>query len=309
MTGVRMLARRAEALLVPFVVVVGALGVAAPAPARSLDGAGAIDPTLAVLVLTAGLAVDVASLRHTRRRWARVATVLAASSVLLPALAWAVSRLVTGPPRDGVLAVGVAPSEVASLGLAAMAGGEVAVAAVLLVGSTVVTVLAGGAILAALSGASSVDPGGLVVTLLLVVGLPLSVGVMLRRAVDDHSTVLDAGRLLGVVALLFLLWEAAGEVELRADYLGVAAALAGFVAGAGLLGWALTARLGTPARAGLLLPVTMRDFAVAAGIASSAFGASAVGPLGIYGLLVLLVGAVAARVTASRRPGGALEEA
>jgi hypothetical protein len=49
----------------------------------------------------------------------------------------------------------------------------------------------------------------------------------------------------------------------------------------------------------------MRDFAVAAGIASSAFGAKAVGPLGIYGLLVLLlvllVGAAVARVSSPGR--------
>jgi hypothetical protein len=38
----------------------------------------------------------------------------------------------------------------------------------------------------------------------------------------------------------------------------------------------------------------MRDFAVAAGIAASAFGAAAAAPLGIYGLLVLIFGSAAA---------------
>jgi hypothetical protein len=37
----------------------------------------------------------------------------------------------------------------------------------------------------------------------------------------------------------------------------------------------------------------MRDFAVAAGIAASAFGAAAAAPLGIYGILVLVFGSVA----------------
>jgi hypothetical protein len=37
----------------------------------------------------------------------------------------------------------------------------------------------------------------------------------------------------------------------------------------------------------------MRDFAVAAGIAASAFGAPAAAPLGIYGILVLVFGTVA----------------
>lgn len=292
-------AKRAEALLLPLVVVVGALGVALPAPARAIDVGGAVDPTLAVLVLTAGLAVDVASVRRTKRHWARIVFVLVASSLVLPALAWALSHLVTGPSRDGVLAVGVAPSEVASLSLAAIAGGEVAGAAALLVGSVLVTVLAGGAVIATLSGSSAVHPDGLLVTLVLVVGLPLAVGITLRQVLASHGAVLDAGRLLGMVVLLALLWEVAGEVVLRASYLGVVAALVGFIAGAGALGWALTERVGRPARVGLLLPVAMRDFAVAAGIASTAFGARAVGPLGIYGLLVLVVGTVIARRSSS----------
>ncbi len=40
----------------------------------------------------------------------------------------------------------------------------------------------------------------------------------------------------------------------------------------------------------ILLPVAMRDFAVAAGIAAAAFGAAAAAPLGAYGVLVLLLG-------------------
>jgi ACR3 family arsenite efflux pump ArsB len=124
--------------------------------------------------------------------------------------------------------------------LAAIAGGEVAVAAVLVVGSSVVTVLAGGAILAALSGAPSMHPGGLAITLVLVVGLPLALGVVLRQVLAAHAAVLEAGRLLGVGVVLVLLWEVVGEVELRASYLGVVAALVGFVAGAGALGWLVT---------------------------------------------------------------------
>jgi len=41
----------------------------------------------------------------------------------------------------------------------------------------------------------------------------------------------------------------------------------------------------------------MRDFAVASGIAASAFGAAAAAPLGIYGVLVLIFGTVAVYLT------------
>lgn len=282
--------------MVPFVIVVGAVGIASPSSPRSLDRAGAVDATLAVLVFTAGLSVDVRALGRARRSWARLAAVLVASSVLLPVLAWALGRLVSGPARGGVLALGVAPSEVASVGLAAMAGGEVALTAALLVASSVVTVLASGPILVLLSGAPGVHPGGLLGTLGLVVGLPLALGASLRPLLATRARALQAGRLLGIAALLALLWEVAGEVQLRASYLGVLAALLGFLAGAGALGWLLARGLPGSARPAVLLPVSMRDFAVAAGIAASAFGPRAAGPLGLYGLLVLLGGAAVARV-------------
>lgn len=301
---VEALARRVEALLLLLVVVVGAVGVALPGPARTIDGAGAINPTLGVLVLTAGMTVDVSGLRHIRRRWARVVTTVVTTSLVLPALAWAVSHLVSGPPHDGVLAIGVAPSEVASLGLVAVAGGETAVAAVLLVSSSILTVLAGGPVLALLSGPPSVHSGGLTATLVLVVALPLALGVVLGRMLSAVPRVLGAGRLLGVLSLLVLLWEVAGEVELRARYLGVVAAMVLFIVGAAVLGRLLTLGLPATARTGVLLPVAMRDFAVAAGLASNAFGARAVGPLGIYGFLVLVTGAVAVHSpVAAHAPG------
>jgi hypothetical protein len=55
----------------------------------------------------------------------------------------------------------------------------------------------------------------------------------------------------------------------------------------------------------------MRDFAVAAGIATAAFGAAAAAPLGAYGVLVLLTGSLAAiiarrrsRTSSPTSPGG-----
>jgi len=73
------------------------------------------------------------------------------------------------------------------------------------------------------------------------------------------------------------------------------------VAGSAALGRILALRA-PPARAtAILLPVAMRDFAVAAGIAAAAFGPAAAAPLGAYGVLVLLAGSLAA-IIARRRP-------
>ena len=48
----------------------------------------------------------------------------------------------------------------------------------------------------------------------------------------------------------------------------------------------------------------MRDFAVAAGIAASAFGIAAAAPLRIYGVMVLVFGAVAVQASKRGRPMG-----
>lgn len=85
---------------------VGALGIGLPGPARSADRAGAVNPTLAVLVCAAGMTVQTAALTGAGRRWRRILAALAVSSVVLPALAWALSHAVSGPARGGILAVG-----------------------------------------------------------------------------------------------------------------------------------------------------------------------------------------------------------
>jgi len=76
-----------------------------------------------------------------------------------------------------------------------------------------------------------------------------------------------------------------------------------YLAGASVLGWLLSLGVPSGRRTALLLPTAMRDFAVAAGIAASAFGAAAAAPLGIYGVMVLVFGAAAVYV--SRRGSSA----
>jgi predicted Na+-dependent transporter len=99
-------------------------------------------------------------------------------------------------------------------------------------------------------------------------------------------------RVLGTVSLRVLLWEVASELHLRVSDTRVVIALLLYLAGGAVLGWPLP--IGVPAgrRTAIVLPTAMRDFAVAAGIATSAFGAAAAAPLGIYGILVLVFGSV-----------------
>jgi hypothetical protein len=53
-------------------------------------------------------------------------------------------------------------------------------------------------------------------------------------------------------------------------------------------------------RTAVLLSVSMRDFAVAVGIASAAFGSAAAAPLGLYGIIVMVWGTLVATRTRTR---------
>jgi predicted Na+-dependent transporter len=291
-------ASAAERFLLPLVVVVAAAGIAVPGPGRALAAHGGIDAALAVLVLTTGLTLRLADLAAARTTWRRIAVVLLVSTVALPALAWAASQLIGDPVlRSGMQTVGVAPAEVATVALCTIAGGDAVVCALLLVASTVLTVLAAGPILSLLGAPVTLSAAGLLGALLLVVALPLAAGVGVRAVWSPAAQPEAVIRIGTVAALLVLLWQVASQIQLETGYLLVIAALAAFVAGSVLLGGLLAARLPARRAIGVLLPVGMRDFAVAAGIAAAAFGPRAAAPLGAYGVLVLLAGSAIIQVT------------
>jgi predicted Na+-dependent transporter len=291
-----------DRFLLLLVVISAAAGVAFPHPGRHADAGGAILDTLAILVFCTGASMTFSDMAGIRAAGRRLVLVLAVTTVTLPALAWLASRLVTGPVlRGGVLAAGVAPAEVASVALTGLAGGEAALAAGLLVASTVLTVLFAGPLLGVLGANSSASQLGLLSTLALVVALPLVAGSAVRTIDPLNGREQPVVRVLGTVSLLVLLWEVASELRLRASDTRVVIALAAYLTGGALLGWLLAIRAGPRQRTAIVLPTAMRDFAVAAGIATSAFGAAAAAPLGIYGILVLVFGTVA--VYAARRRG------
>ena len=303
--GLAAAAGLAERFLLLFVLVVAAAGVALPGPGRVAAAGDGIDAALAVLVFATGLSLRLADLAAVRTAWRRVALALAVSTAALPALAWAASRLIGDPVlRAGMLTVGVAPAEVATVALCVIAGGEAAVSAVILAASTLVAVLAAGPVLALAGAAATVPAASLLGTLALVVALPLVAGIGLRAAWAPGARAGAAVRIGTVAALLVLLWQVASQIRLDAGYLRVIAALAAFLAGSALLGGLLSVRLPAGRAVAVLLPVGLRDFAVAAGIAATAFGPAAAAPLGVYGVFVLVAGSAIALFAARHaRPG------
>ena len=281
--------------------VVAALGVGFPAPGRRAAAADGILIALAVLVFCTGTSMTFAEMGAVRTAGRRLAVVLPATTFGLPVLAWLASHLVSGAAaRGGILSAGVAPAEVASVALTGLAGGDAVLAAGLLAASTILTVLLAGPILSLAGAHSAASQLSLLVTLALVVALPLALGSALRSADPFGGREQPLTRVLGTVSLLVLLWQVASQIEVRGSEAGVLLALLAYLAGGAALGWLLARGAPAERRTAIVLTTAMRDFAVAAGIAASAFGAAAAAPLGIYGLLVLIFGSAAAY--AAQRP-------
>jgi len=289
------------------VLVAAILGLSVQRPLGWLATRQGINVLLAVLVFATAVTIEPAALRRLTAAWRPLLAALVAGVTVLPALSWAVSRMVAaGSLRDGVLALGLAPCEIASVAMTAMAGGEAALAAGALIGSTLVTVAFAGPILALEAGHAGFSPGGIIVNLALVVALPLAAGIVLRSWVPLTKGVLSTARaeraasavaLFAVAALVALI---AAEVQLSFRYAGVAAALVAFLAGSAMTGRLLGARTRPATAAALLLTTSMRDFAIAAGLAAAAFGPAAAASLGLYGILVLVWGTAVAGVLRRR---------
>ena len=207
---------------------------------------------LVILVFATAVTIDPRALRRLAAAWRHVLAAVLTGVTVLPALSWAVAHLVpAGPLRDGVLVTGLAPCEIASVATTALAGGEAAVAAGVLIGSTLATVILAAPILTLEAGHASFSPAGVIANLAVVVALPLAAGIALRSWPGPVARALATGRaetaasrtaLAAVAALVALV---AAEVHLSASYAAVAGALALFLAASAVLG-----RASAPARPG-----------------------------------------------------------
>jgi len=277
------------------------IGLGAQPPLAWLASHQGINVLLAVLVFATAITIEPAALRRLTQNWRRLVTVLAAGVTVLPALAWAVSRLVAaGSLRDGVLTVGVAPCEIASVATTAMAGGEAALSAGVLIGSTVAAVAVAGPLLSIEAGHADVHPGGIIANVALVVALPLAAGLLLRTLTPIGTRIDRAATATAAVAVAALVALIAAEVHLSTRYLTVAAALVIFLGASAVVGRLLGTGARRPTAVAVLLTTSMRDFAIAAGLAATAFGPAAAAPLGLYGILVLVWGTAVAGLERKR---------
>jgi BASS family bile acid:Na+ symporter len=305
------------------VLAAAAIGLTVQPPLAWLASRQGINIALAVLVFATGVTISPAALGRIATAWRSLARAVVVGASVLPALSWAISLIApAGPLRDGLATVGLAPCEIASVATTAMAGGEAALSAGVLIFSTLTTVISAGPILSleapslgapspgALSSAAGhhgVSPGSVIGSLALIVALPLAAGILLRARVPSVARYERPAGTTALVTVALLVALIAGEVHVSAGYLPVGAGLVSFCIGSAAIGWVLGLRSGRPGRAALLLTTSMRDFAIAAGLAAAAVGTAAAGPLGLYGILVLVWGTAAAgylRALSTRQPQG-----
>jgi BASS family bile acid:Na+ symporter len=297
--------RAVTRLILPLTLVAAALALLVPSPAV----ADRSDLLLALLVLATALGIPWSDLTALRSRAATVAFLSVAPLVVLAAFAWALGHAFDASTREGVVAVGLSSSEVASVGLTALAGADATVALGAVAGSLVLAALVGPVAIGWLAGAHGHAHGGsghLLARFALVVLAPLCVGVAVRSLrssgawlarYDDER---DGIAALTVVVLVYASLSGTHGAH------GLGSALVAsvcFCAGAALLGWAWYARAASDPATAVpgALTIGMRDFAVAAALASQAFGTRAAVVPGVYGVVMLVAGT--AFVTLLRRRG------
>jgi predicted Na+-dependent transporter len=266
------------------------------------------DVLLAALVLATAALIDPRQLREVRRQAPAIAMLAVGTFLVLTLCAWLISRLFSGDVRAGVLSLGLASTEVASVGLVGLAGGDAVTAVGTLTLSLITSAVLGPLLASVLAHpAGHESPTGLLGRFALVVLAPLVGGLLLRGlrpGLAGASGTLNGSAALLVCALLYAAISGIqGGHQLVDGLLGSAAfiVVSTFVAVA-IRGTPLFAGLD---RAALLFTTSLRDFAVAAALAAQAFGTRAASVAGEYGALMLLAGAITASVMRRRaaRPG------
>jgi predicted Na+-dependent transporter len=279
--------------LTPLAIAAAVLGVLAPSGGLAAHS----DLLLALLVLATALGISFSDLARLRDHLGVVVLLSVVPPLVLGAIAWGLGRPFAAPVRDGLFAVGLSSSEVASVGLVALAGGDATIALGALTGSLVLAAVLGPVAVGAIAGGAHADTGKLLGRFALVVLAPLAVGVAVRSwpRVAARLTRLDPPR-DGVVALTVavLVYAALSGTE-GAHHLGAAllASLA-FLAVSGVLAELWRRRAGAVVAIPGALAIAMRDFAVAAALATQAFGTPAGAVPGVYGVAMLIAGALAA---------------
>ena len=275
----------ADKLLAPLPLVLIAAGTGLLWP--SVEVADRSDLILAALVLAVALTIDPRRLRTVAR--ARVAAAVLLPLALLLPLAIALAALFGEATHDGLIALGLSSTEVATAGLVALAGGDAALALTVVTLSLGLTAVAA-PVLAPLLVDTSIAPGDLLVRFSLVVLVPLAAGLVIRARVAEPRLEAWADR-AAMLALALLVYAALGDLGDVSRLGSAVAASALFLAGSIVLAVLLRPLLGGTPTGGFVFG--LRDFAVAAALAGQFATPGAAATPAVYGVLMLTLASAA----------------
>lgn len=277
--------------LLPWVVLALALGLGAPVTSRTLEPW--VPLLLAGQVLGVALNLTAADFRHAARRLHLVGMALALQWTALPALAVVLSRQL--PNRTlaaGVVICAISPAEITSGLMAAVAGGDAALATTIMAGSLALgTVLVPVWLGASIGGAAHFDPLSLARELGLSVLVPLAAGVGLRAVRPQLARWRHLFLDLSAACLVLVVLAGIGAARpalLSATLLPILLLAGAILAAGGGLGWGLGRVLALPRSAAVAVgyPVAIREFGVAIAVAVAVFPRAAA-VAGVYGVLMV----------------------
>jgi predicted Na+-dependent transporter len=287
-------------VLTPLALLAAALALIVPSGALAARS----DLLLALLVLATALGISFADLRRLRDHAAAVGVLSVLPLVLLGAVAWVIGRPFAPPVRDGLLAVGLASSEVASVGLVALAGADATIALGAVSGSLIASALVGPVAAGAIAGgAGHANPGHLLARFALVVIVPLIVGVAARSRWPRTAAADPEREGVAALTVAVLIYAALSGTHGAHHLASALLASVAFLIVSGALAELWRRRAGPATAVPGAFAIAMRDFAVAAALATQAFGTGAGAVPGVYGVVMLVGGAVAATRLAGREKG------
>ena len=285
--------------LLPWVVLAVGVGLAVPTTS------GALVPVVPVLlagqVLGVSLNLTPADFRAAARRAHLVGGALLLEWTVLPALAVLASRAI--PSRElasGVVICAIAPAEITSGLMTAVAGGDAALATSIMAGSlALATILVPVWLSLALGGSTHFNPISLVDELGLSVLVPLLAGVLLRVRFPGLARHRHLFLDLSAACLVLVVLAGIGPARpalLSATLLPIVLLAGAVLLAGGALGWGLGRGLSLPHRtaAAVGFPVAIREFGVAIAVAVAVLPRAAA-VAGVYGILMVAgAGTVAA---------------
>ncbi len=292
------------------VIVVVAGAIALIVPDAFAGGTVAIPYLLMVIMLGMGMTLRVSDFAIVARRpWALLIGV-AAQYVVMPGLAWLLTQALDLPAAvaAGIILVGAAPGGTASNVMVYLAKGDTALSVAMTSVSTLLAPLLTPLLVLWLAGEYlPVDAGGLFVSIVQIVVVPVLLGLLLRaflpRAVEAVLPALPLASVAGITAVVVVVVAASSETILSVGLLVVVAVVVHNLLGYGV-GYAIARSFGmsTGARRAIAIEVGMQNSGLAAGLATVHFSPAAALPAAIFSVWHNVSGSLLASYWARRDP-------